>query len=614
MKQPKRRVPPQGEIRQSQIVTTFGPGAMVDLPNHSVLVGGLDHWHGDKVEVFEERLVAWLKAQQTDRIKAHDLALFEPPVASADPTAPRAGVPVFVFPTWFVAQVEKTWTAPDGRVYRTRPLVPYSRITNGKFDDEERKKRSVVPVRFVQACVRGHIDDIDWHAFVSRGGPVNRMTTLWLDEGGAGNDFSEIWVREDRTNNRRQLSDATIRGGGLLGTCSGRSPWLGPRIVNRCREQNRLLTRAASNSYFAQTVSVISIPDADAALRDAVAEVWRDHLEYAESIEDIGRERRRHRVQATLEGHRDGDVWREVQRRRSGIEGPPKSIKQAEIETLMRQSDSLGEDKPDGDFYARTWPVGPLPKAAEGKVSRLVLCHRLREVTAQVGFTRFEAGMTGVDGELDLGVQLAPLAHSASWLPAYQNRGEGIFIAFDAEAIEAWEKRPAVVARGRELLGGFEAWKETQQSSRFEFPGIAYVMLHSLSHLLVTTLALDSGYSASAIRERIYAGEGGYGILLYTGTPGAEGTLGGLVDMGKRIGRLLEKALDLGCLCSNDPVCAQHAPADRLEARFHQGAACHGCVLIAETSCERRNDLLDRALVVPTVEHADAAFFAVERP
>ena len=42
--------------------------------------------------------------------------------------------------------------------------------------------------------------------------------------------------------------------------------------------------------------------------------------------------------------------------------------------------------------------------------------------------------------------------------------------------------------------------------------------------------------------------------------------------------------------------------------RLH-GAACHGCTLIAETSCEMRNEYLDRALAVPTLYAAGAAFF-----
>jgi hypothetical protein len=134
-------------------------------------------------------------------------------------------------------------------------------------------------------------------------------------------------------------------------------------------------------------------------------------------------------------------------------------------------------------------------------------------------------------------------------------------------------------------------------------------MLHSLSHLLITAVALDCGYAASSIRERIYAGESGYGILLFTGTTGSEGTLGGLVKIGDRIEDYLRMALELGRLCSNDPVCAQHRPDNEQEDRLLHGSACHGCLLIAETSCERRNEFLDRALVVNTVSFLNAAFF-----
>ena len=46
-----------------------------------------------------------------------------------------------------------------------------------------------------------------------------------------------------------------------------------------------------------------------------------------------------------------------------------------------------------------------------------------------------------------------------------------------------------------------------------------------------------------------------------------------------------------------------------MEERWLHGAACHGCVLIAETSCEMRNEYLDRALVVPALGVAEASFF-----
>jgi hypothetical protein len=99
-------------------------------------------------------------------------------------------------------------------------------------------------------------------------------------------------------------------------------------------------------------------------------------------------------------------------------------------------------------------------------------------------------------------------------------------------------------------------------------------------------------------------------ILLSTGTPGTEGTLGGLVEQGRRIRAHLRRAFELGVLCSNDPVCAGHDPAKDPTERWLEGAACHGCLFIAECACERFNKYLDRALVVPTIGHEGAAFFS----
>lgn len=602
----KPKIPPTGELRQSQVLTTFGPGSMVDLPNYSVIIGGLEFWTGEKKRIYEDRLEAWLG----QRLKVPELKLFAPPVDSGEPTAPQTGIDVFQFPTWFLGQVDETWRAPDGRIYRTRPLLPWNRLVKGGYLTGDRKVKPVVPVRFVQACVRGHIGDVNWYGFVRRDYTSEQTGDLWFDEGGAGNDFAEIYVRDEKNGNaRRPLSEATIRDGSVLGRCRGRSPWLGPKVKEACDKPNRLLTRSASNAYFSQTVAVIALPDSDQAVRDAVDRVWEDYLQYGESEAEVHKERRKEKVAAALEGFTDPLVWAEVQRRRGGVAPIEKGIKQAEIETLLTQKATLGEDKPEGDFYARTQPIGPLPKSAEGTIDRLVLVHRLREVSAQVGFTRFDATLPDINGELDLDVEFAPLSRDLTWLPANENRGEGVFLSFSNQAIQVWLERPEVKARATQLIAGFEVWRQRKKIEAATFPGLPYIMLQSLAHLLITALSLDCGYSASAIKERIYAGASGYGILLYTGTPGSEGSLGGLVEMGKNIGRHLERALELGRLCSNDPVCAQHDPADPHEERFLHGAACHGCLLIAETSCERRNELLDRALVVPTVATPGAAFF-----
>ena len=156
-------------------------------------------------------------------------------------------------------------------------------------------------------------------------------------------------------------------------------------------------------------------------------------------------------------------------------------------------------------------------------------------------------------------------------------------------------------------------WHEDHSSSNREFPGLPYIMLHSFSHMLVTSMSLECGYPASSIRERIYSiPKVGYGILLFTGTTDAEGTLGGLIQSGRRIHEHVRNALTMSELCSNDPVCAQHESTNPHERRFLHGAACHGCLLIAETSCEQHNEFLDRSLVVPTVANRGVEFFPAD--
>jgi hypothetical protein len=292
------------------------------------------------------------------------------------------------------------------------------------------------------------------------------------------------------------------------------------------------------------------------------------------------------------------------------LHGEEKTVKGTELETLQAINEEAGDDRPDGVFYARTLPHKSWDRPWMAGIEKVVLVHRLREVTALLGFTRFEPLAPDAEGELDIDVRRADLARELSWVPAVENKGEGIFLQFRKAAVEEWAKRPAVTKRLTELHEGFLRWKSEHSSSNRDFRP-AYVLLHSFAHLLITSVALECGYPASSLRERIYALPAvGYGVLIYTGSSDAEGTLGGLVEVGRRIADAIHSALELGRLCSNDPVCSQHLPASAHEARYLQGAACHGCVLISETSCEAQNELLDRALVVKTVGGSGAEFFS----
>lgn len=589
------------ELRSSQVIATFGPGAMVDLPEASVIIAGLDHWRYDQNRIpliQEPRLVEKLKRI----LGVQALALRPPPPASENGYGFRPDITAWRFPEWFIVQQ----TQVTGPGFRRRRLVHLNSLGSGKYRDADGKQQPVVPVRFVRACKRGHVGDIDWKAFVhGTGGACPRE--LWMEERGTTGDLDEVWVICD-CGAQRPMSQAARMELRALGSCNGARPWLGPGTKEACGELNRLLIRSASNAYFPQLMSVISLPDARTAVDEVVQSAWDAGLSIVDSAEKLAMVRQIPVIAVKLQGLQDAAVLAAIARVRHGTSGAERPVKEVEFEALAEAKEELGSDAPDGDFFARTLPKPQWQAPWLSAVERVVLVHRLREVVAQVGFTRFEAAGPDIQGELSLDVKRAPLGIDVSWLPAVENRGEGIFLQISAQAVADWLQKAAVQKRGEQLVEGFMRWKTEHEGSTREFPGLAYYMLHSLAHLVLTTIALECGYPASSLRERIYAAPDAYGILIYTGSSDAEGTLGGLVMAGRHIIRHLRRALECGELCSNDPVCAHHVPA-RHDGQQLLGSACHGCLLIAETSCEQRNEFLDRALVVQTVEALGAEFF-----
>lgn len=602
---------PHGELRQSQVIGTYGPGSLLDLPNHSVLVGGLDGWFPQGGErVTEPRLVAKIKPL----LGISELELRSPPVEleGYGGHGPPTGLPCFLFPEWFVTQDDMDGTRD--RV-RTRALVHRDALTKGKFIDRDRKNRTVVPVRFVRACRKGHIGDIDWYA-LTHGGPTDcrqKQKMLFLEERGATGDLSEVWVRCE-CNATTDLLSATRPDQKILGHCDGARPWLGLVAREKCSELNRFLVRNASNAYFTHKMAVISLPERDEEIKQTVDAIW-DFVSTVSGPEHLAFVKTMPKVAQALAFISEEELLAEVHRRKTAVVATPdRPVKEAELKTLMATKEEMGEDRPHGNYYAKTLPMniwsGKDKPWMQG-IERVVLVHRLREVVAQIGFTRFEPPSSRTDGDLDMGVERASLAREVKWLPAIENRGEGIFLQFSNEAMQEWMNKGAVVERGKALLKGFDLWQKQNPKSNRDFPGVAYYMLHSFAHLLITSVSLECGYPSSSIRERIYRfNDLGYGVLLYTGTTDAEGTLGGLIQVGRRIHQYVRSALEMGQLCSNDPVCAEHEPNNPHEARYLQGAACHGCLLISETCCEQQNDFLDRALVIPTVENAGVEFFS----
>lgn len=596
---------PDGELRQSQLVTTFGPGAIMDLIDHTVLIGGLDTWHFEngRTEIISEPR---LRAALVERLKPLEIelginAFRKPPTTEDGHARPSVGVPAMVFPTWFVCQNEQCRALVRGRSL----TVKKGRLWHEC--EQSPKESPAVPVRFVAACRHGHLQDFPWIDY-AHGRELCGTPRLKLVQDASG-DVQGISAR-CQCGASASLGDALS----MSLRCSGQRPWLGPDTHEDCEERLHLLVRTASNAYFAQVVSALSIPEPGKELQEAVDKHWMILQDASE--EDISVLLKLRAVKPDLERFDPGAVLDAIRSKRRGGDNAkaPTQIRSLEYKQLVGAPPESPGDLPASEdtFFAREHTLSTYPPG----ISRVVLVPKLREVRAQVGFTRLEPVTPDVDGEFDLGVKTARIGLASDWLPALEIQGEGIFMQLDETAVRAWEERDAVQKR-TEKLRRAHLLSAADNAGQGKFLGARYYLLHSLSHLVITAISLECGYSASAIRERIYCNptrtdpQPMAAILLSTGTSGSEGTLGGLVDQGRHLVEHLRRAFDLGTLCSNDPICACHDPEDSAVGRYFEGAACHGCLFIAEPSCERFNRNLDRALVVPCIGHEDLAFFRV---
>lgn len=601
-----------GQVRPSQLLWTYGPGALIDLPNLSVLTIGLDRWNPELCLPIEEaRLLAAVRrvlGPQVERLRT-------PPLLREDGVHPmsaegKTGVPVRPFPRWLrcvkcglLAEYESDLFAIKANLHRPEQThFVHSNCEKGKNAD-------AVPARFLLACRNGHLDDFPWHWFV-HGGPSECKGTLRFFERGASLQTENLWVKCDTCDAARSLVHAFGREAQEnLPACRGRHPHLDQ--FEECGETPRTIILGATNGWFPITLSVLAIP----LERDQLGQLILDGWEYfsdAESADEIKVIVKTLVKSGGLPGidkwdHRD--IWKVVEDRREGRSGTT-AISEGDIKEP--EWDVLTSDDSPTDWPHFLSSKTETPEGYRDRLASVLLLERLREVNALIGYTRVEAPEESTDPD-----ERPPMAYLSrnkpKWIPACEVHGEGIFIRFDENAVAEWEKRKAVQARNQKLEAGHRGWRNARGLNPDEgYPGIRYAMLHTFAHLLIRELALECGYNAASIRERIYAKSDSEspmaGVLLYTAAADSDGTLGGLVELGKpeNLGRLINQALDRATVCSSDPLCSEHNPG--VDRSLHS-AACHACTFVAETSCERGNRYLDRALLVKTFEVSDTAFF-----
>ena len=220
-------------------------------------------------------------------------------------------------------------------------------------------------------------------------------------------------------------------------------------------------------------------------------------------------------------------------------------------------------------------------------------------------FTRVDAPDPDADEQTNI-VYLNK-GKTEKWLPAAEVHGEGVFIEFNRDSIDAWLRDPELGALSQKYAQCYKEFCESKEWTVTTLRDARYVLMHTFAHLLIKQMSMSSGYSSSAIRERIYFGDDMSGVLLYTGSADKEGSLGGLVELGNidQLIVLMKDAFQEALVCTNDPECLNNVPA----GNNSNGAACHSCCMISETACENGNRMLDRGLIVPIDGRENQSYF-----
>jgi len=433
-----------------------------------------------------------------------------------------------------------------------------------------------------------------------------------MEEIGVSGEPSDIRMVCRTCHQNRSMSHAFITGEDertYKPTCTGRSPHLRTFSKKHCRHEARTTLLSASNTWFPLVYTCLSIPEAEETLDQLINQRW-DILQAATSIELVSAFLKIPSIEQQLEGYDAAMIWEKIAKKK---EHAPQTVKPGDLKLPEWDVFSDPTNAPQTDDFE----VVPttIPEGYGAYIQQVVLVERLREVRALTGFTRIEALSDYAEEEELPKDHIMKLSQKVSeWVPAAEVRGEGIFIQFREDTLQDWLEHIAIQQHNTTFRDAHRRWREARhlENAEANYPDIRYVLLHTFSHALIRQLTLECGYAAASIRERIYAlppntaGGPMAGILLYTAASDSEGTLGGLVSLGSQLGYHIDGAFDDMQYCTSDPLCAEHVS---LGDNTLHGAACHACLFIPETSCERGNRYLDRSVLTRTVERDNLAFF-----
>ncbi|WP_061313250.1 DUF1998 domain-containing protein [Clostridium botulinum] len=601
-------------VRFSQAIAPFGVGAMIDFKDQTLMVAAPEYWTvNQSQEIHDERLERLLNVEK----------FCLPPDKNQ-----ISRIPFVRFPKWYFCPKCKRLRHLDDWEKEFKPS-PRSKNINMITPKCMECNMQLVPSGILATCEDGHIDDFPWVEWVH--GKDKSSTNCARAELKIRNSSSALGLEglviECKCGKKASLAGAFIENGfkkyNVNCECTGNMPWKGEK--KECNKDLKSIQRGALNIYFAKVISSIVIPPYSSEINLLVKQsnkfsLLLEMLQDEDYVKVKGKQKiiDLHVEKIANDIHRNKDV-----------------VKIILDKTFNNDNNSNIETKEEYRIEEYNSLIGKIPKECMDEqdfkieiqkniddyniygLSKVTLVKKLREVRALVGFSRLqpiEADlMSGFESDNHSNGFVPIKEKETNWYPAYEARGEGIFIELNKEIIEQWiEKNPKVSERIQILnLRYNEIEKKKGNKPRLITP--KFVLLHTFAHIIIKELSFECGYDSASLTERIYCNTDENstnmnGILIYTSSGDSEGTLGGLVRQGKSdmLPKIIANAVRKAMWCSSDPVCIDSNGQGRNGLNL---SACHACTLISETSCEEFNVLLDRALIVGELEDRKMGFF-----
>ena len=617
-------------VRAAQAVLQYGVGAMVDFPSQTLMTAAPEYWQDQIVRIHDERLE-----------KSLGVHYFGMPAGGKN----RDGIAYVRFPEWYFC--------PKCR--RFQPLSKWIAEFNRDANDKERTNNrnmsrhlycpkdhiELVVARIITACERGHINDFPWvkwtHAknFGEQKEVCKNPCLTFTTSPVASEGLEGLSLKCTTCGASATLKDAFNEGeferlNERMGNkynfgCEGRHPWKNQKDICPCYP--KVLQRGSSSVYFPVTASSLVIPPFSNIINNRIEnsslyEMFRNAIKTIMEI-NLQEEQMDVCVQNKIDEYAGKiadnigckcEQVREILRRRVTA-GEKINYDTSSIEYRAAEFDALsGNVSIAGTEYDDFKRVGTdIKKYNIPFVKKISLIEKIREVQVMLGFSRITPFSTSLIADGSSNSKFVSIKKRGdNWYPGYNVYGEGIFIEFDEKSINAWRSENSILEKRVNMLqenydkSFIGRQRERKISGKF-------LLLHTISHLLIKQLSFECGYNISSLKERIYCGEAAEGkemagILIYTASGDSEGTLGGLVRQGRydTFPRIYKKAIESAVVCSNDPVCSLSSGQGRDSLNI---AACYSCCLLPETCCEEFNVFLDRGVVAGTCGNKKLGFF-----